>query len=324
MFCDFTAGLEVVSFLNLVKDVDDPPRRPRDPNITEGTLVDSNTAPPGRRVTDPSGFESVHSGTFHDRFPGDTRIQLDLSALVSFYDPALAPSLIEKRRGLERWDHRLEGIHNDDLEAVRKRLSDVLTLRQGRSQGSGIDWQSLVRVIIKRYEKRLELLQYILQSDSTTLANEKDRMIKAHVQLNIMLVPYILTSAVAPNSTDGAKPVNSSWASPIFRHCATAHTAYIASLESSLTRSELLLLSSVQETTREICRALVTMWSDGVLAGVNHDNWNPVPDTINGITEKWRSDVNALMGWLDWSTWVRCKPACGFEVGGICRFCLRS
>ncbi|KAF8837256.1 hypothetical protein BDN67DRAFT_983357 [Paxillus ammoniavirescens] len=27
----------------------------------------------------------------------------------------------------------------------------------------------------------------------------------------------------------------------------------------------------------------------------------------------WRSDVNRLMGWLDWNVWVKCKPACGPE-----------
>jgi len=311
MLCDFTAGLEIASFNNVIK-YEDPSLPPPPPgrNSTEGVPFESSAAPridpPGSRI-----FECLLSGTFHDRFPGDVRIRLDLSGLVSFYDPSLAPSLIEKRRGRERWDHRLEGIHADDLTAVKVRLSEILTAKRGKlHRNSGLDWLALFRTIIKRYGDRLETMQYILSADSGTLGDEKERVAKAHFQSGIMLAPYRLTSAIPPNSTDGA---NSTWASPVFRQCATAHTAYIASSMSFLTHSERLLLNSVQETTREICRVLVIMWSDGVMAKIEDEDWNPGEDRVKAMAEKWRAELNGLMKWLDWSQWVKCRPTCGLE-----------
>ncbi|KAG1887216.1 hypothetical protein F4604DRAFT_1720766 [Suillus subluteus] len=29
----------------------------------------------------------------------------------------------------------------------------------------------------------------------------------------------------------------------------------------------------------------------------------------------WRQDIQKLMSWLDWSVWIKCRPACGPEVG---------
>lgn len=105
-------------------------------------------------------------------------------------------------------------------------------------------------------------------------------MAKAHVQLNIMLAPYShLPSPPILQMAPMASPISDIALRPI------------ASSASSLTRSERLLLGSVQETTREICRVLVVMWSDGVMTGIDDDNWNPGQDTIKAITDRRKADV---------------------------------
>jgi isopentenyl diphosphate isomerase/L-lactate dehydrogenase-like FMN-dependent dehydrogenase len=59
------------------------------------------------------------------------------------------------------------------------------------------------------------------------------------------------------------------------------------------------------------------MWADGVMSGL--DALFPVerngePDVIQ-IMNDWRKDIQKLMSWLDWSVWIKCRPACGPEVG---------
>ncbi|KAJ7608045.1 hypothetical protein DFH06DRAFT_1149224 [Mycena polygramma] len=62
------------------------------------------------------------------------------------------------------------------------------------------------------------------------------------------------------------------------------------------------------------------MWVAGVRAGF--DEFLPIPpkealqvgDEMRSLVlEGWRADTQALMAWLDWSVWVKCRPACGVE-----------
>jgi len=328
MLCDFTAGVETVSFLNLPSSHFFPRRLP---STSAPRPLDRNSTPTTIQLVVPSinhgievakldrAFEVVHSGSWHNHYPGDKRIQLDLMHLISFYDTSLAPSLVTQRRGKERWDHRLEGIDNQDVVTVKARLGEFLRESRGETT-SGVDWETLMRVIADRYGDRLELLKYILESDSETLGHEKDRVRKAQFQLRIILTPYILASAVPPDSTADIT-TNHTLASQIFKLCATTHTSHIVSIStlySRLTPSERLLLGAVQDTNREICRVAVRMWVAGVRGGFDQeldqttekDEGKKVKDLII----RWKADLDTLMEWLDWSVWVRCKPACGFEV----------
>lgn len=112
MLCNFTAGVEAVSFLHLALPKDER-------SSPHPTLLDSDT---GARM-----FEVLHSGSWHNRYPGESRIVLDLTGLVSLYDTALAPSLIPVRAGLERYDHRVLGISSDDTSRVMRKLIKVIT-----------------------------------------------------------------------------------------------------------------------------------------------------------------------------------------------------
>ena len=256
----------------------------------------------------------MHAGSWHNHYPGDSRIVLDLTGLISLYDTSLAPSLIPVRADLERCDHRVLGISSEDISQVMKRLTEVVS--QPHPVGSGIDWKTLIHVIVDRYADRLELLQYLLNFTSTDSQELLRRAKLAQAQLRVTLTPYLLYSTVVPNKT--ASGVNAlQWAHPIFTQCATTHTSELKAHIQSMTSSERLLLRAVEETTREICRVTTKMWANGVMSGLD-TLFGVEPDTepeIIQIFDGWRDETQKLMSWLDWSVWIKCRPACGPEVG---------
>jgi hypothetical protein len=77
MICNFARGLEVVSFLNIPSVNGDvlPPPPPRTP-----------------------AFRVLETGRWHDNRPGETRVRLDYTRIVSFYDTSLFPALHESRK----------------------------------------------------------------------------------------------------------------------------------------------------------------------------------------------------------------------------------
>ncbi|KAJ7242986.1 hypothetical protein C8J57DRAFT_1366695 [Mycena rebaudengoi] len=79
------------------------------------------------------------------------------------------------------------------------RLTDAYT--SPPQPGSGIDWDTLFKVVVDRYAERLEIARYTLNSTdgANALATAKSRM----AQLRIMLAPYILHSAVPSTDLDG-------------------------------------------------------------------------------------------------------------------------
>lgn len=248
----------------------------------------------------------------HNRFPGETRVQLDLAGLVTFYDTQLAPSLVAIRAGQERWDHRVQNISSEDLSAVKARLAEVLTRPEGLS--SGINWATLIQVIIDRYAQRLELTRYLLHAPTTNSDDVLDFANKTQTQLRIMLTPYLLLSAAPTDPSDETKL---DWATPVFKLCATTHTHFTDSELSFMTASEKLLLQVVRGTTREICRVVTKMWAMGVHTGIDPLlNTKEYPDVarVTILRNVWAEDFNRLMMWLDWSEWVKCDPACNREV----------
>ncbi|KAI5988720.1 hypothetical protein EDD15DRAFT_2172097 [Pisolithus albus] len=293
MLCDFTSGVRIVSSLLLAK--------------------------PGTSSKASSLFEVMYAGSWHNRYPGESRIRLDLSGLISFYDTELAPSLVPARFGKERWDHRLLNISEVDLARARARLEEFLSGPADRSS-SGIDWLTLIRVVVDRYSERLEFVRYLLNSTSPDAADSDstiDVAVKTQVQLRNMLAPYILFDVIPPSTvfkTEERESDELDWVRPVFRLCATTHTGMLEG--STMTSAEKLLLDAVQGTTREICRVVTKMWGLGVLAGVDQSmgtDRKPDAGTIQNMTKTWKKDIDELMAWLDWNAWVKCRPACGPE-----------
>ncbi|KAI6015347.1 hypothetical protein F5J12DRAFT_904580 [Pisolithus orientalis] len=227
MLCNFTSSVRVVSSLTLAKP---------------------GTSPKASRM-----FEAIYAGSQHNCYPGETRVQLDLSGLVSFYDTELVPSLVPARFETERWTH--------------PRLGEVLSRPAYRS-GSGIDWLALIRVVVDRYSERLEFVHYLLNStgpDSSGSDNITDTAMKTQVQLGNMLAPYILVDVAPPSTLSKTKE-----AGPAYRLCATTHTGMLKG--GAMTSSEKLLLNAVHDTTREICR----IWKkdiDELMAWLDWNAW---------------------------------------------------
>ncbi|KAG1731954.1 hypothetical protein EDB19DRAFT_2041668 [Suillus lakei] len=263
MVCDFTSHMEVVSFLNLESPrlgVGSPTDLPEDPNTMR------------------QAYEIMHSASWRELYPGETRIVLDFSGLVSFYDTALVPSLVPRRAGLERWDHRVAGISSEDIGRVQDRLAQALV--RPAVTTSGIDWKTVLRVVVDRYASRLEMIQYL---SNMTLDDKSifDHAQQVQRQLRTMLLPYTVFAALPANPTVAVNVTNS-WAAPVFRECAISHTASIAAHGTALMPSERLLLQAVQETTREICRVVTKMWASGLIAGV--DSFYPPDQRLKLIT----------------------------------------
>ncbi|KAJ7916546.1 hypothetical protein B0H13DRAFT_1609262 [Mycena leptocephala] len=265
-------------------------------NFTEGAQIQTLSRLEDEALLPHHAYSFIHSSAWHDHYPGETRIHLDLTHLISLYDVALAPSLVSRRYGQARRDNRVLGIDARDTAAVLARVREIPFNSMLTPSASGIDWRALFQVIRDRYATRLEVLQSILLEDATP-----DR---AFVLVQTALAPYRVHAAVPPPTGS-----DTAWAAPVFRLCASAHTMFIQSIQPKLTASERLLLAAAQATSREICRTLVSMWAEGVL--VLRDS--ATLSNSNSLTPKWRADVERLIDWLGWAVWVKCRPVCAFD-----------
>ncbi|KAH9027495.1 hypothetical protein EDB83DRAFT_1914604 [Lactarius deliciosus] len=314
MICDILDPMEVVTFLNLLPRNQTstprrPPRPPGFPHRPERPIPfpspPSSKPPSGWRgslLSDHrSALEVFLAGGWHDRVPGETRVHLDYSGLVTFYDTSLT-SLVESRYGKDRLHLRLEGISVLDSERVRAELQTVLTREQdGRS---GVDWGSIARVVTERYAGRLEYLRLLL-SPNTTFADPLERATIARAQLLVMLAPYITTTDVPERLPASA---NLSWAAPIAQRCATTQTSHIPL--GILTPQEARIHAAVEHTIQEICRRMVLIWVE--FFDIEAADEAKATDA----SEMAHEQISELMTWLDWSVWVRCEPGCG--LGEIC------
>ncbi|KIY67974.1 hypothetical protein CYLTODRAFT_375032 [Cylindrobasidium torrendii FP15055 ss-10] len=292
MFCDFHNGLEIVSFLQLHTFDFEPPILPGGPQLM-------------RHVFDGSLHYSHVAGSWHNRAPGDTRFQLDLTRMLTFYDTDLIPSLVVQRAGKHRWQHRLHGISSKDVAIALDRLGGMFDLQP--SLHSSVDWTTLFRVLVERYAGRLEHIRDLLLETEYDSSRTNQTAHRVQNVLTSMLRHYAVFDAIP--SGEGL-----AWVTPVFELCARTHTKYISSLE--LSYSERILLSSFETTNKEICRVVTTMWANGVHAGL--DEIIPVspkatPDALRAVVRGWEESVIRLMAWLDWSVWVRCEPACDLE-----------
>jgi len=304
MICDFNSGMELVSESQVV------------PHLTEeGHLLSNFTnfqrvaphrpdpeLPPGWKGRARSGrstsFEALNSGMWHSRPPGETRIKVDYSRVVSFFDPALS-SLVEARSGKTKEEFRLHEISESDTKYIKDQLTDMFS-RDG--QGSGIDWGSLTQVIVDRYGKRLELLRHVLRNPESK-RNVTEQVAESRSQALIMLTPYMLASVIPLNP---AGPIDRSWIDPVVKHCASTHTAWAP--EALLTPQEKLIKGAVEEVLSQICSVLGDIWVDAF------DSEGAGLKDLERFVKKWESDITELMDWLDWSIWFKCDPTCGPEV----------
>ena len=312
MICDVLDGMEVITLLDLIPKnatepdthaLVDPPDGPLPPPRWPHRLPPHVKPPPGWRGSLPSfvltRFESRVAGGWHDFAPGETRVQLNYTGLITFYDPTLS-SLVEARQGKDRLHHRLEGISAVDTARVLAELRSVLTRRQG-SSGSSVDWGSIARIVVERYADRLEYMRFLL-SPNATFTNTAGQAFAARAHLLVMLGPYITTVDVPHASAS----VNTSWLAPVVHRCATTQTLHIPL--GMLTQQKVRIHAAVESTLREICRRLALVWVG--FFDVEGAEEVRAAEVI-GVGHR---HIDELMNWLDWSLWVRCEPACGLGV----------
>ncbi|TFK69286.1 hypothetical protein BDN72DRAFT_840485 [Pluteus cervinus] len=321
MLCDFASGIQLVSSVQL-----DPLHTFPDPTGSGEILPDLGLL----RMN----YQVIQAGSWHNFYPGEARLKLDLTRLISFYDTDTFPSLVQARSGVDRLQHRISGISEKDVQVFHERLDEVLRdfgnpqdvhLVQDSGSRSGVDWRTLYQVIVDRYADRLEMLQYILNSTDPTAENYSQNNTRtvenAMYRLQLILTTYALRTA-RPPTVDTGVDEDLSWASPVYQYCATTHTSALYPVKSSFTRSEHLLLSALEATNREICRVLVRLWGEGMQAGIDPglpfqpkegDDDSGSGESWSPMLNRWRDEVNGLMGWLGWSLWLKCRPECGIE-----------
>ncbi len=299
--------MEVVTFLGVLpKNQSFTPKRPPGfPPLPFPIPPPPPSKPPsGWRGSLPSDSRSIReahlAGGWHDRAPGETRVHLDYSGLVTFYDSSLS-SLVKSRYGKDRLHLRLEGISVLDSERVRAELQTVLTREQDR--GSGVDWGSIARVATERYAGRLEYLRFLLSPNTTTFADARKQAAIARAQLLVMLAPYI-TRVDVPKRLPASADL--SWAAPVAQRCATTQTSHIPL--GMLTPQEARIHAAVENTIHEICRRLVLVWVEFFDVEAADEA------RATEATEVAREHIEELMAWLDWSVWVRCEPGCSLGV----------
>lgn len=278
-------------------------------------------APPGWKGKQPTrldiAFEAIRAGMWHNRLPGESRVRLDYSGVVSAYDETYA-SLAEDRRGKTRAHHRLTAISNEDKERLKAEVEEVVqrTKEQGPSQ---INWPSMFQAVIDRYGERLEDLRYILRLSDIDPTNI---VAAARQKVLVMLTPYMVipqvkTSRSTKTSTEqivlGLSEPDEDWISRIHQACASYATSGVTQRD-KLTKQERLLANSINGVQSEICSTLTRIWST---AFDSEDK----PVFAKSLINEWKSEVEGLMTWLDWHMWVKCDPPCG---PGVCTLVMFS
>ncbi|KZT04743.1 uncharacterized protein LAESUDRAFT_682226 [Laetiporus sulphureus 93-53] len=305
MYCDFSKGLELVSTINTVTGgvIFKDPQSYRGNLMPLGTNDEKLESPSDhldRPWTDPTPppeswkgsppkpivGEVWHAGTWHNAFPGDTRVHLDLSSMIIFYDPAFR-SLIEPRRSHKREDHRLLNISKEDIAAAQMDVDHVL--RRDPGAGSGLDWQSLAQVIQDRFSDRLPYLDYLLHQPIT---NVSEQVADVRQQVIVSLIPYMPRAGVGEPA----------WYAAIARGCAMSFTSHLPA--SRFTKQEHVLKAAVDEVLHEVCRVLTATWREAF------DIEEQDTETAETLFMKWRDNIKALIEWLDWQAWLGCSPAC--------------
>ncbi|KAF9652814.1 hypothetical protein BDM02DRAFT_3136802 [Thelephora ganbajun] len=313
MICDFANGINLVSHSQLVPwdlgllekghittsilasnmspgfipPVEDPPDHPVIPKGWRGSISSTMT----------TIFELFNSALRYNHAPDDTRVKIDYSRVVTFFDPVLT-SLVAARANTIRDFYRLEKISVEDVKNFQDQIMDIFT-RKGH--GSGIDWGSITQVIIDRYGGRLELLRHILENPDSK-RNITEQIVEARSQILTMLTPYMLTSAIPQESTG---PVDPSWITPVVEHCASTHTTWAP--QDLLTKQEKAIKVAIEGVLNEICSTLGELWLDAF------DAETADIETGHRFVSAWRKEIVELMDWLDWPIWLKCNPACGNE-----------
>ncbi|CAE6416940.1 unnamed protein product [Rhizoctonia solani] len=294
----------------------DPHRHPRfkrNSPYLPGPTIPVYPPPPGwqgkQRTFADTAFESIRAGMWHDRFPGESRITLDYSGIVTAYDETYS-SLVYGRQGVPRSKHRLGDISSSDMSRLKSEMEEVL--KTGRPPAA-VNWGSVFQDIVNRYADRLDELRHLLgRSDMAP----EEIVANARLKVLVMLTPYMGLPQIKVDSAQaeqhplrtGSNSANQrgpddDWLTRIYSACAKHPTVEFARRR-DLTTQEKRLANSIDVVQGAICSSLTAVWTDAFDSGDK-------PLLARHMIAKWKTEVEELMNWLDWHVWVKCDPACG-------------
>ncbi|KAF8309493.1 hypothetical protein DL93DRAFT_2216540 [Clavulina sp. PMI_390] len=315
------------------------PSPPYNRLLASPTAVQSSMGSKLDRVVPPEGWigsfptdlwiELDLAAKRHDFPPGETRVRPVFSKFVTFYDPALK-SLLPGRRGKLRDHHRLVGIDKEEANIIMRQLEEAIDDEAGwndRRGASGVDWASILRVVVEQYGERLEYLNDTLSV--TSIRSHPDnswsfiRALKARQQVLTILTPYfsIYDTPQTPSSNlsseSSLEPMRT-WLAPVIQRCAITHTQGLPS--HLFTKQEHLLYYGVRTVMREICRRLGRMFYLAYDIEPSDPQAMQAEEVYDAIAEAMRMEISSLIEWLDWvQVWVKCRPACPGD-----QYCLPS
>ncbi|KAG8748291.1 hypothetical protein FRC10_007681 [Ceratobasidium sp. 414] len=192
-------------------------------------------------------FEAVRARMWRNRVPGETRVQLDYSEIISAYGESLT-SPVEGRQGIPRSYHRLVMISLRDKKRIRAEVRDVMK-RGGPT--SGVNWPTLFQTVLDRYASHLEDPRCILCRSDT---GPVEVVAAARHKLLVMLSPYM----VLPQAKSWGVEPDDDRSERIYQACATHATAGIPG-RGNFTKQ--LLARSIDRVQNEICSSLAGMWA---------------------------------------------------------------
>lgn len=275
-------------------------------NTTIPLPADTPPAPAGPTVADPPPpshdptlssafgsralYEWVRSATWHYSSAPETRVQPDYCNFFTFYShPAITSLPVADYAPSSKSSHRLNNITKDDALAFREAITAALNGSETHPC-SRLNWRRVAEGVMDRYGARIKELQQLL---STAVEVEEeaeaeagvdaagDIAVRARTLAHAALVPFL--------DHNDANP-----ASAALSRCTGDYTGHL--LPSSLSPSEAILKSAVEETLGRICGAMLEIY------------FSPTHDL-----RRWGNEIDELVMWLEWTLWRRCERRCAWD-----------
>lgn len=303
IWCNFGEGLEHFGETNTTdpfENADDVPKH-HNPAFKVKTSAFYAEAP----------WENTRAATLHYHEPGETRVKLDATSFISFYDrlDSLSEIRSNMKQEYRRSVHRLHGISDEDIIKLMSRLEKVLSRKNSEGweiNSSAPDWQGIVRNIIQRYSSRLLELKYIM-SDSTRNATVK--AMDARRLTYAMLMPYVNFSNFS--TTDLF------WTESAWENCKLSFTFNERS-RIDHTESSRVIIGAIEGTLDRLCGTIKRIFTETIRLGLAESypqlDYDPLLETRSQYyVHEWKQNIDELMAWLGWPCWLRCKPECSVD-----------
>ena len=207
---------------------------------------------------------------------------------------------------MSRSQHRLARISKEDAKAKVQEIEEVLEAwrdGEGEDLGSGADWASAMRQVEERYGSRLLELNHTLHA-SQSYANASAHAAAIRREVLIMISPFVGAADVA-----SYEPGTESWLEAPMARCSSFATSGIKAIYSArFNPQETLIHDAIEGTQHALCRVIGLIWLDAF--GVEGAGEASARELI----PRWRTLVNELLAWLDWTNFRACRPGCAVDV----------